>query len=91
MITVRFEQRAVTVSGHAGYGKKGQDIVCAAMSALVYVQVRLLEKADALTELRAEDGLVRLRLGEGARCEVLELGARWLSTEYPRYVRVVES
>ena len=91
MICVRFEKDAVTVSGHAGYAKRGEDIVCAAMSALVYVQARLLEKTGALASLEAEDGFVRLHLREGARCEVLELGARWLGTEHPRCVRVVES
>ena len=88
MIHVRFEEKAVTVSGHAGYAKRGEDIVCAAMSALVYVQVRLLEKAGTLEALEAEDGFVRLHLKDGARYEVLELGARWLGTEYPRCVRV---
>ena len=89
MICVRFEEKSVTVEGHAGYGKRGEDIVCAAMSALVYVQVRLLEKAGTLEALEAEDGFVALHLKDGARCEVLELGARWLGTEYPRCVRVV--
>ena len=91
MIHVRFEEKAVTVSGHAGYAKRGEDIVCAAMSTLVYVQTRLLEKAGALEALEAEDGFVRLHLKDGARCEVLELGARWLGTEYPRCVTVKES
>ena len=89
MIHVRFEEKAVTVSGHAGYAKRGEDIVCAAMSTLVYVQTRLLEKAGALEALEAEDGFVRLHLKDGTRCEVLELGARWLGTEYPACVRVV--
>ena len=89
MIHVRFEEKTVTISGHAGYAKRGEDIVCAAMSALVYVQTRLLEKAGALASLEAEDGFVRLHLREGARCEVLEMGARWLATEYPKCVRVL--
>ena len=89
MICVRFAEKTATISGHAGYAKRGGDIVCAAMSALVYVQARLLEKAGALASLEAQDGFVRLRLNDGARCEVLELGARWLATEYPRCVKVL--
>ena len=88
MIYVRFAEKTVTVSGHAG-GKRGSDIVCAAMSALVYVQVRLLEKAGALASLQVEDGFVRMDLCDGGRCEVLELGARWLETEHPKCVRVI--
>ena len=89
MIYVRFAEKTVTVSGHAGYAKRGEDIVCAAMSALVYVQVRLLEKAGALASLQVEDGFVRMDLCDGGRCEVLELGARWLGTEYPKCVKVL--
>ena len=89
MIIVRFEENTVTLSGHARYAKRGQDIVCAAVSAVLYVQVRLLQRSDALEDLHMEDGLVRLRLRPGARCEVLELGARWLGTEYPQCVRVI--
>ena len=89
MITVRLEPNAVTVSGHADYAKRGEDIVCAAMSTLVYVQVRLLEKDGALQSLETADGFVRMKLRGGARCEVLELGARWLETEYSRCVRVI--
>ena len=89
MITVRLEERGVTVSGHAGYAGRGQDIVCAAVSAVLYVQVRLLQRDNALEDLHVEDGLVRLRLREGARCDALELGARWIAGEYPRCVQVI--
>ena len=89
MICVRFAEKTATISGHAGYAKRGGDIVCAAMSALVYVQARLLEKAGSLASLEAQDGFVRLRLNDGARCEVLEMGARWLSTEHPKCVKVL--
>ena len=51
MICVRFAEKTVTISGHAGYAKRGEDIVCAAMSTLVYVQTRILEKAEALASL----------------------------------------
>ena len=96
MTTVTFhtEGRRIVgfeVKGHSGYAQEGEDIVCAAMSALVYVQVRLLEEAGALASLEAEDGFVRLHLKDGARCEVLEVGARWLGAEYPRCVTVKES
>ena len=36
MIEVRAGERRLVVQGHAGYGPAGQDIVCAAASALVY-------------------------------------------------------
>lgn len=36
MIRAVFGRDRVTVMGHAGYAPKGQDIVCAAASALVF-------------------------------------------------------
>ena len=36
MITVKNDGRQITVSGHAGYAEKGHDIVCAAVSILIY-------------------------------------------------------
>lgn len=88
MICVRFEGRSVTVEGHAGYAPQGQDIVCAAVSALVYVQALLLQEAGALEDLVTADGFAELKLCRSVRCRVLELGLRWLSETYPRYVQV---
>ena len=39
MIRVRFEENRLTVCGHAGYAARGEDIVCAAVSALVYALI----------------------------------------------------
>ena len=46
MITVSFnmsnERSIISVEGHANYGKKGQDTVCAAVSILVFTLYRKL-------------------------------------------------
>ena len=39
MIRAVFGRDRVTVMGHAGYAPKGQDIVCAAASALVFALI----------------------------------------------------
>ena len=44
MIRVRFDGAQMTVSGHAGYAPAGRDIVCAAVSALVYALAGYLEE-----------------------------------------------
>ena len=86
MIRVQFCSNSVTMEGHAGYGKKGSDIVCAAVSTLLYVQVRLLEKQDKLRTCRIEPGHVVLLLRDGADVSVLEMGLRWLAGEYSQFV-----
>ena len=44
MIRVRAGERRITVSGHAGHAPVGQDIVCAAVSALMYALAGYLEE-----------------------------------------------
>lgn len=88
MIRVRCEGRRITLDGHAGYGRKGSDIVCAAVSMLVYVQLRLLEKRGLAEHWDIHSGHVELAAREGGTLEVLELGLRELAKEYPRCVRI---
>ena len=48
--------------GHAGYAEAGQDIVCAAVSALIITTVNSLEKfTDDKFDVQEEDGFVSIR------------------------------
>ena len=47
MIVVNITQTGLTVDGHAGYAETGNDIVCAAVSALAQ---GLIHSLDALTD-----------------------------------------
>ena len=47
MITVQCKKGQITISGHAGYAEKGHDIVCAAVSILIY---NLQNSIERLTE-----------------------------------------
>lgn len=49
MIVVKITQTGLTVDGHAGYAKTGNDIICAAVSALAQ---GLIHSLDALTDDR---------------------------------------
>ena len=47
--------------GHAGYAEAGQDIVCAAVSALIITTVNSLEKfTDDKFDVQEEDGFVSI-------------------------------
>lgn len=91
MIRATIDARGVELRGHAGYAPRGQDIVCAAVSMLVYVQMRLLERAEELEELELRPGYVRmtLRQGGGADLRVMEIGLAYLAREYPACVKLV--
>lgn len=57
MIVVTVTQTGITVDGHAGYAKTGNDIICAAVSALAQ---GLIHSLDALT-----DNEISYRLADG--------------------------
>jgi uncharacterized protein YsxB (DUF464 family) len=53
MINITFnpDKYELTVEGHANYGEKGEDIVCAAISTLFYtLGEAIFQSADMLTE-----------------------------------------
>ena len=51
MICAVFGENRVTLRGHAGYAPPGEDIVCAAASALVFALIGALEEKGLLREL----------------------------------------
>lgn len=51
MITVEIKPDGLTIDGHAGYAKSGNDILCAAVSMLAQ---NLVNSMEALTEDRPE-------------------------------------
>ena len=70
MIRVTCEPRRVVLEGHAGYAPKGSDIVCAAVSMLVYVQFHLLEEQGLLERSVMRPGYVELSAREGGQVKV---------------------
>lgn len=59
-ITFRPEKLELEVTGHAGWAKKGEDIVCAAVSALFYTLAEVLGEWRELLKVepcvKTEDG-----------------------------------
>lgn len=51
------------VMGHAGYGEKGKDIVCAGVSTLVFTFIKMLEKNEKDIEgyeYKSGDGIMKI-------------------------------
>ena len=100
MISVTIFKRDQVITGfdckgHAGYAEEGQDIVCAALSALVINTVNSIETfTGAAFDLKEDDGDVSLRMktedpDAGLLLNALELGAGTIAREYGgQYVRV---
>jgi uncharacterized protein YsxB (DUF464 family) len=93
--------RSCEVSGHAGAGAAGADIVCAAVSSLVRTAVHLLSRKDGVTikaaaekrgELRFEAGYTEAGAASlAAAGEFLLEGLGLIEKEYPGHCKVMVS
>lgn len=90
-----------TVSGHAGFGYKGRDVVCAAVSALTQAAVLGLEEVVGLKpEVYIKRGYLSCSLPEGLGeeasrraqdvLETMVVGLKSLAVAHPRFVQVKE-
>ncbi len=90
-----------TVSGHSGYAEKGQDIVCAAISAVVTMaEATINDVCGAKAKVRVKEEDARITLTLPASCDeeetVQAVLAGMLVTlcnlrdDYPDYIEVME-
>ena len=90
-----------TVSGHSGYAEQGQDIVCAAISAVVTMaEATINDVCGAKAKVRVKDEDARITLTLPASCDeeetVQAVLAGMLVTlcnmrdDYPDYIEVME-
>lgn len=95
MIEVTRHSDGITIKGHAGYAPRGQDIVCAAVSTLMYnllasVEVLTTDKIKYTMMLGSTD-IFYGNLSEAAMLLVdsFFVGIRMIADEYPDNVRVL--
>lgn len=95
MIEVEITEDGILVSGHAQYAPHGQDIVCAAVSALTQTLVASIEEltADEI-EYSIEPGTADIKLwnlSEEASLLVdsFFVGIKAIADAYPAHVRIV--
>ena len=90
MIRAACGERYLAVRGHAGYGRQGQDIVCAGVSALVYALAGTLQETERLAEAVMEPGRAEVT-GRGECCREFALvrcGLEMLARQYPESVEL---
>ncbi len=90
-----------SVSGHSGYAEAGQDIVCAAVSAVVTMaEATINDVCGAKAKVRVKDEQARITLTLPASCDEEESVQAVLSgmmltlislrEDYPDYIEVLE-
>ena len=89
MIRAAFGKNRLTVEGHAGYAPKGQDIVCAAVSALVYALIGTLEETENVAEVVLRPGYATVETKEKtAAFDLVRCGLTQLAEKYPEFIQV---
>lgn len=89
MIQVVLRDNAMWAYGHSGYGPKGQDVICAAVSILMEAAAAELEQQGRLTLCCFGTGMCSLAAEED--CETLDVarqGLLLLARYYGDYVSI---
>jgi uncharacterized protein YsxB (DUF464 family) len=93
--------RQFRVKGHAGYARRGQDIVCAAASTVAYTAAGALEELVGIGDCHSEkEGLFSLILPEGLTVqqkqtagiilETMFIGFKQIELGYKEFISVME-
>ena len=106
MIQARMDWKKMVLEmdGHANYAPKGQDIVCAGVSALSFALVNALDKIDhesGMAQMKSiADGEGHMRIRARVCWENLSViracflvtvtGLKMLAEQYPEYIKVEE-
>lgn len=98
MITITREKYRFTIEGHAGYAPKGQDIVCAAVSALYETLLESFEQlapndwykeiVDDTVEYRFDEDLSMVGM---TLIESFFIGVGMIAEAYPECVKIVQA
>lgn len=97
MIDISISRERISIAGHAGYAPRGQDIVCAAITALTQtfrLSVQQLTEDKIYHDI--SPGVAYIYTGNlGERAQLLEdsffVGCQSVADEFPDYVRVSRS
>ena len=88
---------SIFAEGHAGWAERGEDVVCAAVSAILQAAWLGLERvANVAVEGKKHDGMLTVRWPEAARSQVsveaivktAELAIEQIAQQYPKSVRL---
>lgn len=95
MIEVSVRKDGIVISGHAGYGPSGYDIVCAGVTALTQGLIRSIEDlTEDKIEYEISPGKADIRYGDlSERSKTLVdsffIGICAVASDFPDYVRII--
>lgn len=85
-------------SGHSLYKKRGEDIVCAGVSAIIQTAILgLSEYLSLRLDVIKEEGSIEVKIlspisqGASAILETMRLGLKEIAKKYPDNIKIIES
>ena len=82
-------------SGHAEYAEKGEDLICAAVSAIVFGLLNAVTETEPAVEWKVEDDRITIVHSQGNEtvdhfltCALYQ--CKTIEESYPEFVRVLE-
>lgn len=99
LITITHVKGCITILGHAGYAPSGQDIVCAAVSALVQTFIESVEELthDEIKVTTNNQGQIQTIQYRNLSAEGTTLlssffvGIRMIASSYPSNLKLVQA
>ncbi|NLY19488.1 MAG: ribosomal-processing cysteine protease Prp [Clostridiaceae bacterium] len=92
------EIQGFKIKGHAGFDRPGRDIVCSAVSAVVYAALGGLDELAGFRNFTEKDGLIICYVPENLSAGQLEttdiilktmvVGLRQIEAGYDKYIRI---
>lgn len=94
MIIIEIKDYSISVSGHAGYAKKGQDIVCAAISAIVQSSSTWFTSKDAKYIQNDKENAIQISLikkneSNNQKLELLIKQLKFIQKQYKKYIKII--
>ncbi len=85
-----------SISGHAGYAERGNDVVCASVSSAVQLIVNLLNEFDCEPKMKVGNNFVECRTTASpdtasSMLEQLKLHFEAILEEYPKTINITTS
>lgn len=83
----------LSVKGHAGYADKGEDIVCAGVSAIIFGLMNALDEKIAKIKVDENDITIKILKGDLKTSHYMELAILQLRTmeeSYGQFIKIQE-
>ena len=95
MIIINNNKNSITINGHANFAKKGHDIVCAAISAIVFGAINSLESIDE-NEIKIKKSNILIKKNKMSNKDKIKLNMmmsqiQTVAVNYPKNIKIIRS